>query len=213
MPRNGSGIYSLPTGNPVVEGTVIEAPWANATMSDVGNELTGSLPRNGTAPMAANLPMGSNKITNLADGTAAADAVNKGQMDAALAAKQDADANTALLDAGQTWTAQQVPMNGTLTDGATINWDADTNGQVVSVTLAGNRTLAAPTNVIENAFYLLRVTQDGTGSRTLTWNAAYKFPGGTDPVLSTTANAVDIFSFIGGAGNVLYCVGLVKALT
>jgi len=86
MPRNGSGIYSLPTGNPVVAGTTIEETWANNTMSDLANEITGSLPRNGVAPMTGNLAMGSNKITGLATGTAAADAVTKAQMDAADAA-------------------------------------------------------------------------------------------------------------------------------
>lgn len=107
----------------------------------------------------------------------------------------------------QVWTAQQTPMNGTLTDGATIDWNGDSNGQSCKVTLGGNRTMNAPTNINEYAAYVLRVVQDGTGSRTLAWNAAYKFAGGTVPVLTTTASAVDVFTFIGGASNVLYCVG------
>lgn len=111
-----------------------------------------------------------------------------------------------------TWTAQQTPKNGTLTDAATIDWDGDSNGQVVGVTLGGNRTLGAPTNINQYAGYVLRVAQDGTGSRTLAWNAAYKFAGGTDPVLSTAASAVDIFSFIGGATNTLECIGQAKAV-
>lgn len=115
-------------------------------------------------------------------------------------------------DVEQAWGAQQTPFDGTLTDGATINWNCDSNGQVVSVTLAGNRTLAAPTNVNENAFYTLRIHQDATGSRTLTWDAAYKFPGGYEPPLSTAASAVDIFTFVGGAANVMYCVGVAQGL-
>lgn len=118
----------------------------------------------------------------------------------------------ATLEASQSWAAQQVPFDGTLTDGVTINWNGNTNGQVVSVTLAGNRTLAAPTNVLENAVYVLRVSQDATGGRTLTWDAVFKFPGGVDPVLSSGASQIDIFSFIGGAGGVLYCVGAAKGL-
>ena len=63
----------------------------------------------------------------------------------------------------------------TLTDGATIAWDVSTS-PVAKVTLAGNRTLAAPTNAIANGQYIaLLVIQDGTGSRTLTWNAVYEF--------------------------------------
>jgi len=53
MPRNGSGTYSLPAGNPVVAGDVIEAAWANTTLSDVANELTNSLSRNGNGGMLA----------------------------------------------------------------------------------------------------------------------------------------------------------------
>jgi hypothetical protein len=83
MPRNGSGVYSLPSGNPVVDDTTIEASWANTTLSDLATEITGSLPRNGAAPMTGTLGMGNNKILNLADGAAATDAVTKGQMDAA----------------------------------------------------------------------------------------------------------------------------------
>ena len=55
MPRNAQGVYSLPPGNPVVEGTIIEAQWANTTMPDLGDALTGSLPRDGSAPMVAPL--------------------------------------------------------------------------------------------------------------------------------------------------------------
>lgn len=119
----------------------------------------------------------------------------------------DANITVAGTNLEQTFTAQQTPMNGTLTDGATIDWNGDSNGQSVKVTLGGNRTLNAPTNINEYAAYVLRVVQDATGSRTLAWNSAYKFAGGTAPTLSTAANAVDVFTFIGGASNVLYCVG------
>ena len=71
----------------------------------------------------------------------------------------------------------------TLTDGATIAWDVSTS-PVAKVTLAGNRTLAAPTNAIANGQYIaLLVIQDGTGSRTLTWNAVYEFKDDTAPTL------------------------------
>lgn len=53
MPRNASGTYTLPTGNPVVTGTLITSTWANATMPDIGTELTASLDRNGRGSMLA----------------------------------------------------------------------------------------------------------------------------------------------------------------
>ena len=82
----------------------------------------------------------------------------------------------------------------TLTDGASIAWDAST-GQVAKVTLGGNRTFAAPTNLVTGSFYSILVVQDGTGSRTATWNSVFAFTGGTAPTLTTTASAVDQIAF------------------
>jgi hypothetical protein len=55
MSRNSSGTYSLPTGNPVVSGTIIEASWANSTLSDIASALTDSLSRSGQGSMSAAL--------------------------------------------------------------------------------------------------------------------------------------------------------------
>jgi len=56
MPRDSSGNYTLPAGNPVIAGTTITSDWANDTMSDMGNEMTNSLSRNGQGGMLAPLP-------------------------------------------------------------------------------------------------------------------------------------------------------------
>ena len=82
----------------------------------------------------------------------------------------------------------------TLTDGATIDWNAQ-SAPVAKVTLGGNRTLNAPTNGVAGQFISLLVIQDGTGSRTLTWNAVYEFTADTAPTLTTTANYGDLFTF------------------
>ena len=82
----------------------------------------------------------------------------------------------------------------TLTDGTNISWNTDL-GQVAKVTLAGNRTLNAPTNLENGGFYSIEVTQDSTGSRTLAFNAVFKFAGGTAPTLTTAANSIDFFNF------------------
>jgi hypothetical protein len=82
----------------------------------------------------------------------------------------------------------------TLTDEATITWDAETQ-DVAKVTLAGNRTLSAPTNGTNGQFISILVIQDGTGSRTLTWNAVYEFKDDTAPTLTTTASKGDVFVF------------------
>ena len=82
----------------------------------------------------------------------------------------------------------------TLTDGATINWDMS-DESVAKVTLGGNRTIAAPTNGSTGQFASLLVIQDGTGSRTLTWNAVYEFASDTAPTLSTDGGKADLFVF------------------
>ena len=62
--------------------------------------------------------------------------------------------------------------------------------------MGGARTLNAPTNQISGGTYTLIVKQDATGARTLAFNAIYKFPGATDPIISVTANAIDIIGFV-----------------
>jgi len=84
--------------------------------------------------------------------------------------------------------------NQTLTDGVTINWDVSL-GAVATVTLGGDRTIAAPTN-LKVGTYLLHVIQDATGSRTLTWNAVFKWPAAVAPTLTTTGSRRDIISFV-----------------
>jgi hypothetical protein len=82
----------------------------------------------------------------------------------------------------------------TLTDGATISWNMSTQS-VAKVTLGGNRTLSAPTNGSTGQFASLLVIQDGTGSRTLTFNAVYEFASDTAPTLTTTGGKGDLFVF------------------
>lgn len=82
-----------------------------------------------------------------------------------------------------------------LVDGATITPNSDTTDQA-SVTLAGNRTMAAPTgSPVDGQVLQFRIKQDATGSRTLTWNAIYRFSAGTAPTLTTTAAKTDYIKF------------------
>lgn len=100
---------------------------------------------------------------------------------------------------------QSVSPNG-LTDGATISVDASLSNNF-KVTIAGNRTLANPTNMTDGMVLNFRIKQDATGSRTLAYGTKYKFPGGTAPVLSTAANAVDFMScYYDSTDDTLACV-------
>ena len=81
-----------------------------------------------------------------------------------------------------------------LTDAATIAVDL-AGGTNFTVTLAGNRTLGAPSNAKPGMSGTILIKQDATGSRTLAYNTAWK-PFGSTPALSTSANAVDLLTWI-----------------
>ena len=91
-------------------------------------------------------------------------------------------------------TAKLAFAESTLTDGSTIDWNATTQ-DVCKVTLAGNRTLNAPTNPTTGQFITILIIQDGSGSRTVTFNAIYEFKDDTAPTLTTTASKGDVFVF------------------
>jgi len=98
-----------------------------------------------------------------------------------------------------------APTITTLTDGATITPDFSLSCNF-TVTLGGNRTIAAPTNQVAGQSGSIFIIQDATGSRTLTWNSAWDFPAGTAPTLSTTANAIDRVDYIVRATNFVQAV-------
>jgi hypothetical protein len=106
----------------------------------------------------------------------------------------DATTTVAGLAVVQSFTKAQRGTVVSLTDAATIAVDLSL-GNNFSVTLAGNRTLGAPTNQTAGQSGVIVVTQDSTGSRTLAYNSVYKFAGGTAPTLTTTASAVDVLAY------------------
>ena len=82
----------------------------------------------------------------------------------------------------------------TLTDAATITWDAQA-APVAKVTLTDNRTMGAPSNGAAGQFISLLVIQDAGGTNTLTWNAVYEFASDTAPTLTATGDLGDLFVF------------------
>ena len=92
------------------------------------------------------------------------------------------------------FTSAALNPEATLTDGATPSWNALTQ-PVAKITIAGNRTIGAASGGVAGQFISLLIIQDGTGSRTMTWNAAYEFKDDTAPTLTTTASKGDLFVF------------------
>jgi len=326
MARNGSGVYSLPAGNPVVTGTVISSTWANTTLNDLGNAMTASLAYDGQTTPVANLPMGGYIHTGVGNallrtsypaagqvqdgtltyltsvsGTDTITATAPLSMTAYVAGQSftfiAASANTttgvtiningigaknitkngatalaigdiisgsvvtinydgtqfqvssiaaaSLLGSNNTWTGTNAfsaalsytstltggtgiiaigtnqiykdssgkvglgtaspsaklsvvgtgySPNITLTDASTIAWDTSTGQTATFTFVSSNRTMGAPTNLVNGAFYALAVIQNA-GSNTLTWDTVFKWTGGSAPTLSTAASAKDYFVF------------------
>ena len=140
------------------------------------------------------------KIANtdhISFGTSSGDTVIKPMTDAKDIIIQQFD-GTSLVEfndgAYSKFTAMAYFPEATLTDGSSIDWNVLTS-PVAKVTLGGNRTLNAATGSQAGQFVSLLIIQDGTGSRTVTFNAAYEFKDDTAPTLTTTASKGDLFVF------------------
>lgn len=144
MPRNGSGTYSLPAGNPVVTGTTISSTTQNNTMSDVATEITNSVPRDGQAPPTANLPMGGYKHTGVADSSA---------LDQYASAKQ--------VQNGLCYLAS-VSGTNTITASVTPAATAYANGQTFRFAAAGANTGAVTINI--NSIGAKSITKNGASA-------------------------------------------------
>jgi len=143
MSRNGSGVFTLVAGNPVVTGTTIASTWANNTLSDIASALTDSVAADGQTAMSGNLNLNSNKIVNLATPTLSTDAVTKAYVDTA-------DALSLLKASNLSDVANATTARGNLTAAK-----SGANSDITSLT-----GLTTP----------LTVAQGGTGAATLTAN-------------------------------------------
>ena len=135
-----------------------------------------------------------------------------GHANGAFVKANAAVANTSTVYVGGAWTfGGNVKISGTvdtasanvksqvLTDVTTVSWDTSL-GQIATLTLGGNRSLSAPSN-LRIGTYILYIIQDATGSRTLTFPAIVKWSSGVAPPLSTSPGARDIFSFVSDGTN------------
>ena len=107
---------------------------------------------------------------------------------------------------GATTVAETIQTVTGAADGATVTFDVS-KGNVHTVTLGGNRTLAI-SNETAGQYFSIELTQDGTGSRTVTWFSTIVWSSGTAPTLTTTAGAIDVFIFrVTSADNYLGFIG------
>jgi len=92
--------------------------------------------------------------------------------------------------------------NGNSGTAATITW---ANGSKQVLTLTGNATLTFSAPAGKAGSFVLRLVQDATGSRTVTWPAAVKWRGAVAGNLSTAASSVDIVTFYYDGTNYYAC--------
>jgi hypothetical protein len=156
MSRNGSGIYNLPAGNPVVTGTTISSTWANNTLNDIAATLTDSIAADGQTPMTGDLDVNNNKLKNVANGTLPADAVNVSQLTAATTV---------------------VAITGGTINGATIGATTPASGRFTTLEATGAFTAGSTAAITGNTTVGGTFTVTGLGS--FNGTGALKIPAGT----------------------------------
>lgn len=114
------------------------------------------------------------------------------------------DSATGLLSLDKIQCTGRVSADITTHGGGTVTLDFDTSVHHL-VNLTQNSTFAQPNNQNVGTSGSIFLVQDGTGSRTGSFNAAFKFVGGNAPTLSTAANAIDRIDFIIKASNEIQC--------
>lgn len=130
-------------------------------------------------------------------------------IDLATAAHYRANTADKILTTDKVWSSAA---GVALTDAATVAIDMSTaiNFTLLATSGVGNtRALGAPSNVKDGQCGYIKFTQDATGSRLLTYNAAWKNTSGK--TASTTANAVDVF-FYEIIGSTPVMTGLIKGI-
>ena len=114
-------------------------------------------------------------------------------------------AANAVTNAAQTFTAAQRGSIATVAQAATITLNMDGSNNY-ALTLNQNVTIANPVNLTAGQSGSIFLVQDGTGSRTAAWGSNWDFAGGTAPVLTTAANAVDRVDYIVRSGSSIHAV-------
>jgi len=91
---------------------------------------------------------------------------------------------------GQSWV--NLPTTGTTTTGTTINWN---DGNVQEKVLGANTTFTF-VNGNAGGTYILVIKQSSGGGNTITWPGTVSWAGGAAPVMTSTADRFDVYTFI-----------------
>ena len=128
------------------------------------------------------------------------DIINETTVDAGITVngllfKDGCITGVACLAKDQTFTGAQRNSWNQLTDGANIAVDF-ASGNNFYVTVGGDRTIDAPSNVVVGQSGMFIVEQDGTGGHTTTFAATWDFGDTGSPVPDETANKKAVFGYV-----------------
>lgn len=165
MPRSAGGAYTVPSGTEAVSGATISSSDYNNLLDDLESEVSDSLSRSGKGALTADMSAGTFKITNLAAGTNANDAVRLVQLTAGY---QPLDADLTAL-AALAATAGMVSRTGagtfavrTLAVSGTGLSIADPTGAAGAPTITLN-----PTTVVAAGFVAAAQSDQETATSTI----------------------------------------------
>jgi hypothetical protein len=209
MSRDGSGNYTLPSGNPPVTGTTITVTWADTTLSDVAVELTASLNRSGKGAMLAPLKLYDGAIG--APGLTFSGETNSGWYRASSGNIRFSLEGADLITLDNTATASTITYNTTITNGDVVTYYAvsatakflmgyvGTAGRLINDTAAGDciiRTQGLPLRISVNSGTSSAMVLSATGALSI---AA---PSSTDtPLTLTSASTARALSVSNGTVN------------
>jgi hypothetical protein len=88
--------------------------------------------------------------------------------------------------------AETLNTIGNTTASTSINFSS---GNFVTATLATNTTFTFTTPPAGAFSFTLVLTNDAVAARTIVWPASVRWPGGTSPTRTTTANRTDVYTF------------------
>lgn len=97
--------------------------------------------------------------------------------------------NAVAYNDGTNWGYLSGALQTVAGSGGTVNI-AYGNGNIADITLTASTIFTFSNHVVGT--YILKLTQGGTGSYTVTWPASVKWSGGTAPTLTTTVGKTDI---------------------
>jgi hypothetical protein len=142
---------------------------------------------NGTCDISGTFSLAGTNVTATAAEVNYSDLATLGTTAASKVFTADANNLTAISGA-------VVLTEDTLSFDATQDWDVRAS-PVAKVTLTANVTFDAPSNPTTGQYISIVCIQDGTGSRTIAWNAVFEFKDDTAPTATTTASKGDMFTF------------------